>query len=502
MARITFVYPDFESLGVEYLMSSCSKEGHNVSFIYYEAEDTYLGITKRSISFNKITNEICRTNPDIVAFSCVTDNFKYQLQCANSLKKKHKDIYTIFGGIHPTAVPEKTLQNDCIDAVAIGEAECSLVNFLAESEKKTHFVFPEHPVPGIIFKKNGQIIGKCIEGRLPDLDQLQFPNKEPFFSSLRDSMHEYRIITSRGCPYQCSYCFNVFLHQLRGEKIIRRRSVSNVIEELLCAKSKYLIKYIIFVDDSFTTDKNWIRRFCSRYRTEINLPFACIANPQYIDEEISEILANAGCINIQIGIQSLSETMCHQILDRKSDNTKIGTAIHNLKKNNIMVQVDHMLGIPGDTIEVQEESARFYNTYRPNLISIFWLTYYPKTTILNTALKLGIIEQQDIEAIEQGERLSNESYLTGGSMENPHPYYSISFLLNWLPILPKWLVEMLIKSRLYQLFRIKNYYFSTALPRVVQSIFNKKDFRGRSHIIRFFSKIFMKSKSTKRLTIR
>ena len=499
MAGITFVYPDFESLGVEYLMANCSKAGHTVSFVHYEAEDAYLGISKKIISYDKITTEIYETQPDIVAFSCVTDNFKYQLACAKHLKNKQKNIFTIFGGVHVTAVPEKILHNDCVDAVAIGEAECSLADFLAESEKKTPFDFPDHPVAGILFKKNGQVLGTYAEGRLPDLNELPFPDKEPFFASLRDSLHEYRVITSRGCPYRCSYCFNSHMHQLRGKTIIRRRSISNVMDELLYAKKKYPLKHILFVDDSFTTDKNWVKDFCDRYTTEINLPFACVANPQYIDKEISEILAHAGCINIQLGIQSLSKTICRQILDRKNDNAKIGNAIRYLKNNNIMVQVDHMLGVPGDTIENQEESIRFYNIHRPNLISIFWLTYYPKTTILDKALNLGIIGRQDIEAIERGERLTTESYLSGGSMKNPQPYYSISFILNWLPLFPKWLVSLLVKNRLYRFFGIKNYYFSTALPRVIQSVFNKNDFRGRSHIIRFFDKMIMKNKTMKRI---
>lgn len=499
MARITFIYPDFESLGVEYLMSKCSEAGHAVNFVYYETEDSYLGIKSKHISYENIADKICLTNPDIAAFSCVTDNYQYQLQCANSLKRKDKDIFTIFGGIHPTAVPIKSLQNDCVDAVAIGEAECSLVDFLAECMGKTPFSFPNHPIPGIIFKKNGQIIGKPIEGRLANLDQLPFPDKSPFFSSLRDSLHEYRIITSRGCPYKCSYCFNSFIHQLHGEKTIRRRSVSNVIEELLWAKTKSPLKYVMFVDDSFTANKQWVREFCSRYKTEINLPFACVTNPQYIDEEIAGVLSSAGCINVQMGIQSLSDTLCREVLKRKNDKTKITAAIRSLKNNNIMVQVDHMLGIPGDTIENQEESAIFYNIHRPNLISIFWLTYYPKTAILNFALQEGIIKQGDIELIEQGKRLNNESYLTGGSMKNPYPYYSISFLLNWLPILPQWLVGMLIKSRSYRFFRIKNFYFSTALPRAIQSILNKNDFRGRSHIIRFVDKAVMKSRIVKYL---
>ncbi len=489
MARITFVYPDFESLGVEYLMAVCSAAGHDVDFIYYEAEDSYIGRTKKLPPYEKIAAEICLTNPDIAAFSCVTDNYQYQLHCSKNLKKQRKEIYTIFGGIHPTAVPEKTLQNDSVDAVAIGEAEHSLIDLLqACGAGGMKFSFPDSPVNGIIFKKNGAIIGTPEEGRLAALDDLPFPCKDPFFSVAQDALYEYRIMASRGCPLHCSYCFNSFLLQLRGSKLIRRRSVSNVIAELLHAKKEFHVKRVIFLDDSFTLDRKWIAHFCSRYKADINLPFACIANPQYIDEDIAEELSFAGCVNVQLGIQSLSETICSQLLHRKNSNARIRDAIKHLKRRNIMVQVDHMLGIPGDTIETQEESAHFYNTHRPGLISIFWLTYYPKTAIVDAAQKAGAITHADIHLIEQGMRLTAESYLTGGSMKNPAPYYSISFLLNWLPLLPKWAVTLLLKSRVYRFFKIKNFFFSTALPRAIQSLFNGKDFRGRSHIIRFMKK--------------
>ncbi|MHB1390614.1 MAG: hypothetical protein ACYCXF_05170, partial [Thermoleophilia bacterium] len=113
---------------------------------------------------------------------------------------------------------------------------------------------------------------------------------------------------------------------------------------------------------------------------------------------------------------------------------------------------------------------------------------YPRTAIVDLAKSEGLITQDDIDSIEQGFRLTTESYLTGGSSRNPDPYFSISFLMNWLPLLPRWLVTILLRSRAYRLFRIRNYILSTAMPRAIQSIFNKKDFRGRSHIYRFFSK--------------
>ena len=490
MARITFVYPDFESLGVEYLMAVCSKAGHEVQFVYYESWDVYFGRPRGNIPYEQIAVEICQTAPDIAAFSCVTDNYQHQLQVAQRLKGKDNHILTIFGGIHPTAVPEKVLQNPCVDAAAIGEAEHSLVDLLSASEASGGLSFPDQPVPGIVFKKNGRMVGEFAEGRLADLDLLPFPQKQSFLAVLRNPFHGYRIMTSRGCPYHCSYCFNSYMLRLRNGKVIRRRSVANVIAELHWARKEFSIQHVFFLDDSFTTHKRWLKDFCAQYKAEINLPFACIANPFYIDEEIAEVLASAGCVNMQLGVQSLSEPVCAQVLDRKSSNEKISAVLQQLKRRHIMVQIDHMLGIPGDTLETQEDSILFYNAHRPDLISVFWLTYYPQTTIVDTAKKAGILTSSDIERIEQGLQLTSGSVHSGGSMKNPAPYYGVGLLLNYLPLLPKWCVTLLLESRIYRLFRVRSYFISTALPSAIQSIFNKRYFRGRSHILRFIGKFF------------
>ncbi|MFC1521618.1 B12-binding domain-containing radical SAM protein [Elusimicrobiota bacterium] len=491
MINITFVYPNFESLGVEYLMAICKKNGHGVSFIYYDAEDAYLD-KKKQFSSNSIVEDIIKTRPHVVCFSCVTDNYRYQINIAKSLKKNYPKFITIFGGVHPTALPGKVLSNKEVDCVAIGEAEISLIEFLNNCQCHDNLSLPSNAVKGIVFKKKGKIIGNLEMGdHYANLDELPYADKELFTSQAKDRSYLYKVITSRGCPYKCSYCFNSFYWSSGGKSILRQRSVTNVLGELKEAKAKIGLKYVLFLDDCFTTNTSWLLDFCRRYKNEINVPFSCTTNPQYIDSAKAKALSEAGCVNIQIGIQSLSEDLCNNILHRKSDNSKIVTVIKDLKDANIMVQVDHMLGIPEDTIKQQEKSVIFYNKHRPSIISIFWLTYYPKTTILDHALSKGILQESEIAIIEDGRRIGNESYLAGGDMKNPGRYYSLAFIMGWLPLLPKFFVNFLIYSRLYQVFRIKNYYLAIALPRAIYATFNRKDIKGREHIFHFIQQLNM-----------
>lgn len=486
--QICFVYPDFENLGVEYLMALCLHAGHKVNFVYYQADNSYLGKKQKTVSGSAVAKKVLATHPEIVAFSCVTDNFQYQLKCARAVKKINPAVIVVFGGIHPTAVPELVIKEKAVDAVVIGEADISFLDFLKNCQEDKNLLLPKKKVKGVVFKKNNKLIGQFKEGPLVNLDSLPFPFKEPFFPSIKVLAYEYRIITSRGCPYSCTYCFNSFIRTMRGQAvIIRQRSVDNVVKELLWAKEKYQIKKVFFIDDSFTTNKLWIAEFSRKYRRKINLPFACSANPDYIDKKVAILLKKAGCVFIQMGVQSLCQKINRDILHRVATKEKITQAIRDLKEVGIMVQVDHILGIPSDTIENQEEAVLYYNEVRPDLISVFWLIYYPKTPIIKTAFERGILTFEDINKIEKGERVVKGSIHDGGSLKDPGSFYSIQFLLNYLPFLPKWLVKFLIANHWYKIFGIRNYYLSTALPRAILCLVDKRNFTGRTLLTSFLN---------------
>ena len=486
--KITFVYPDFESIGIEYLMSLCLRAGHEVELVFYRAENAYLGKRQKEISFKTIALKIAKTNPDLVAFSCVTDNYQYQLHGARALKKIRPRMTTIFGGIHPTAVPKTVLQEPAVDAVAIGEADISFIQFLKNSQKKDgQFTLPNKKIKGVVFKKNGKQRGEFKEGDLVNLDTLPFPYKDPFLQSLKETTFKYAIITSRGCPYDCSYCLQSTIHKMRGKRIVRQRSAANVIEELLRAKKKYQFKIVYFMDDLFTVNKKWLLRFLALYRRKIGLPFGCATHPECLDKKLAKLLGSAGCIFASFGVQSLSPGLSREVLNRMLNKKKIIQTIKYLKQAGIMVQADHILGIPGDTLKNQEEAVLFYNQHRPDLVSVFWLTYYPKAPIVQTAFNQGILSRRDIEKIERGEKVANGTFHDGGSMKDPKPYYSFQLILNYLSFLPEWLIRILVKSGGYRFLRIRNFYLATALPRIIKSATDKRDFWGRSLLISFFN---------------
>jgi len=484
MLNITFVYPDFENLGVEYLMAVCKEKGFNVNFIFYYADDPYTRV-KKCVDYRRIAQNVINTKPDVVVFSCITDNYLHQLNCAREIKKISPKIFTVFGGIHVTAVWKRVISKEEVDCVSIGEGELSLPEFLLSCLENGGFSIPEKSFNGIVFKNGNRILGEPEKVSAAELDSIPFPEKDLFYQAMGFYPKEYYIITSRGCPYRCSYCYNSIFDNQK----FRRRSVENVIEELVWAKKRFKIEYVHFCDDSFTTDFSWLERFCEVYKDKVNLPFLCSANPLLINHNVAKCLKQAGCVDVQIGVQSLSEKICRNILLRPLDKERIKYAITVLKEAGMMVQADHMLGIPDDTVEEEEKAIEFYNEVRPNLISVFWLTYYPGTKIIEIAKQKGLLTEKDVEKIEEGYALTEGNMHSGGSMKHPEKYYAVAFLLNYLPLLPKRAVNFLVKTGFYRVLKIKSYFLSTVIMRVILSFFDRRYFTGRGHILRFLKRL-------------
>jgi len=247
----------YEYFGPMCLSAILKKHGHQIELIVPDEEKGW---------FNKIKDA------DLLAFSCMTSSHKWALKTAQEIKNK-LNIPIIFGGVHPT-VFKKIINEAPVDYIGIGESDYALLELVNRMEKREDTT----NIQGIWTKKDGLIFKNEIEPLEENLDELPFPDRELYYNKykfLRD-MPTKRFLTSRGCPYQCTFCFNhVYLQIYRGKgRWVRKRSVNNLIKEIKEVKIKYGIKTVRFSDDTFAMNKQWLKEFLIKYKKEINLPFS------------------------------------------------------------------------------------------------------------------------------------------------------------------------------------------------------------------------------------
>ena len=287
---------------------------------------------------------------------------------------------------------------------------------------------------------------------------MPFPDKDLFYKIYPEFVKDYYTISSRGCPFTCSYCANNVLHNVyRGSgKMIRRRSPENIIMELVLAKKKYSLKKVTFVDDIFVQDVKWLEKFVSAYKEEINLPYLMLTHPRFVTPKIAKLLVDSGCYLLCFGIQSASEKTRYETLNRFETNQEIENAAKNCHAVNLKFSIDHIFNIPGEGIKEQEEALVFYNQLRPTIINSYQLQYLPKTEIINKAIEKGVIKKSMIEEIEKG--LTSASLVFGfGDKDKFNPdliYANFQFFFMLLPILPKTVMDWIIRKRFY-LMRFK-----------------------------------------------
>ncbi len=438
--KIAFVNNTSESLGVEYLSAYLKKHGYEVR-VFVEPQlfnDEYMNIPSLNKLFsfhNRLVNNVVNFSPDLIGFSVVTDFYDWACFLASELKKRC-DKPIIFGGIHPTLLPEEVLKNEFVDMVCIGEGELALLEVVERLQRGS---WPDD-VLNIWSKNKNKLIKNRIRPLVDNLDILPYPDKTAFYEESPHYKIGYFTMASRGCMYACSYCCHSYLKKIYSEKhYYRYRSVENVVGELQNNFIKNKFRVIRFSDDIFPFDKNWLDEFSRVYPRDVGIPFICYIHPNTTDEETIYLLKKSGCCEVQIGIQTLSENTQKQILNRHIKVERWEKVISCLKKYKIAITAENIIGIPGQTATEIKELIKFYCKNKVNRIHVFWLRYYPKTEITER-FKL---EQNPIEK----ERM--RPFTLGGDVfaKELNKMRALFVLLNFLP---KKLIYFILSKNLYK----------------------------------------------------
>lgn len=455
--KIVFFVIGVESLGVEILSSFLKKNHHQAELVFdpnlFSSEVfKFKKLAKYFDTYKQLARTALSKNPDFIGFSTNTINYQRSLKIAREIKKINPKIPILFGGVHPISVPDLVIKEKCVDIVCVGEGELALVEFFNLYKKNQDY----YHVQNLWFKKSNHIIKNPLRPLIKNLDTLPLPDKKLFYDVYKDLIrNNYYIITSRGCPFACTYCANNIFHKKFSNlgPIIRRQSPKKVIDELIWAKKTFGIKQISFIDDVFVQDVEWLKTFAKLYKKYIRLPYVMETHPKFITYKIAKLLSDSGCILLAFGVQSASENTRFKILHRFETNKEIISVSKICHRAKIRFSVDHIFNIPTEAESQQVEALKLYNQIRPSVINSYWLQYFPQTDITQIAVDNHIFNKKDIQKINQGQ--TNTSLVVGfGSKDTFNPvlkYTNFQFLFMLLPMTPKKIFNLYIKFKLYKL---------------------------------------------------
>jgi radical SAM superfamily enzyme YgiQ (UPF0313 family) len=445
--KVVFVNQLTEMLGVQTLSAVLKRAGHTTGLVF-EPNLFATGAIKnpRLIEFlsndDLVVEDVLAESPDLVGFPVEINGYHWALKIAGELKKRRPGLPIIFGGIHATMCPEVIAERPEVDYIAVGEAEFSLLELCDILDGRIEG--DDNAVKGI-WKRDpdGTVHRNELRPDHAELDDFPFYDKDLYYDKLPVLGVEYMTTISRGCPYNCTFCFYNAVHDIVGNMRVRVRSPQHVIAELKAAKAKYpQMQSILFHDDIFPVRTRWLEEFAPLYKAEIGLPYSCITYPLLVTEYMAELLGDSGCRSVIMGVQSLSEKSRREVMERHEKNVDIFNAIRRLRKNGIFVTCDHILGTPGETFKDQDEALLFYTDAGPNVVKPLPLAYLPKTRMTKIAIERGIITEQDEDDAAHG--FMNSLMFKGHGYETEWRPYFMMYGLR--PIMPKALFLWLVQS--------------------------------------------------------
>jgi len=380
-------------------------QGFGVSEVYFKHWVNNRLIRPTAKEMDLLYQVIKNENPDIIAISLRCSAYEQVTGFITQYLRSRYDAFYLWGGLHPTLEPERCLAH--ADAVIMGEGEIPLLQLVKLFERGERL----DSVPNFRTRDSFGGIQNPISILIENLDDLPFRDftSDGKYYISRDSLVHgdpvrnspiFDIMFSRGCPFECTYCYNHILKRIfkSAGKYYRIRSVDNSVAEMRAAKIRNPKTKIIRIDDNiFPFNKTWVDEFCEIYPKEIGLPFNCMLQPNVSTRKLLSDLKQAGLQNVTIGIQS-TEKVNFDIYGRKVPDSKVMDFAKDAHAEGIHVNYQVMIDNPlSDEREHRDLYSLLKQIPRPFDLYLFSLTHYPRTLMTERLLKEGKISTDQVE---------------------------------------------------------------------------------------------------------
>ena len=345
-------------------------------------------------TYEDTARDILSHKPGLIGITTTTPSFGIISKLVARIHEVVHDIPIILGGPHATGTPETTVVVPGVTAAVIGEGELTLLEIVNKIERNLTLT----GVKGLAYQSpNGQIIRTEPREPIKDLDSLPLPARDLlpmqlYYSPPTKSLGGARIaniVSSRGCPFHCTFC----LSDMMWGRRYRQRSVDKVIEEIEDCINKYGCDEINFNDDLFTADKKRLKGFCKQIiEKRINIRWVAMSRPDYIIPDVLEIMREAGCRKIAMGLESGSDQVL-KCMNKRMDPNKSIEAVKMIKEAGIAVGAAFVLGHIGETEKTIGETIAFAKKLNPDTVAFYQASPYPGTEFYRMAKELNYIRK-------------------------------------------------------------------------------------------------------------
>jgi len=344
-------------------------------------------------SIQRIKSFLLAKKPAWIGMSCTTSTFLDGVRICSMAKSLLPEIKTVFGGVHVSALKELILRDfEEVDYCIVGEGEEALLQLIQSGQDS-----PE-TIEGLVFRENNS--GVRFTGyrrKLIELDDLPFPAYEklsgypqtytlPIFNY--PTAPNSSCISSRGCPYACSYCDrSVF------RRSFRYNSATYLYEHLRYLQKRFQVRHINFYDDQFTFNRQRVEDFCSlALDNGLNMTFNCAVRAEHIDADLLKMMKAAGCWMISLGIETGDEDLLAH--HRQNVNLKMmDETVHMIKDAGIRVKGLLMMGLPGETEQSIRKSMDYVFSLPLDEFNLAKFTPFPGSPLYANIHNLGTFEE-------------------------------------------------------------------------------------------------------------
>ena len=316
---------------------------------------------------------------DIVGLTAMTPTINAAISIAQQLKLANPDLVIILGGAHGTLLPEETLAGaPQVDVVVRGEGEETIIDLLRALENKQ----PLDDVPGISYRKDSETVSTLERSTNIDLDSL------PFLAYHLLPWQRYKphpphgralpfaaVITSRGCPYKCSFCSKVFGSKFRGQ------SPERVVEEVAYYRERFGVKELAFYDDVFTLNKKRAYTIAEGImKRGLKICWTCETRVNLVDKELLHHMKQAGCYAIAYGIESASPEIL-DALNKGITLEQVEEAVRLTQEVGLQTIGYFMIGSPGEDADTIAKTIKFAKGLNLDFAQFAITTPFPGTKL-------------------------------------------------------------------------------------------------------------------------